>query len=144
MQRSVWLQQFIDVYSGLSTDNLSTLESVYHPDVTFVDPLHKVEGFPALLRSFQTSYQNLLQCDFIIDHVFEANQEAAVYWRMNFRHKSLNSANPITVTGHSQLRARDNKVVFHRDYLDVGAMIYEHVPLLGRLIKTIKQRASNA
>jgi hypothetical protein len=32
------------------------------------------------------------------------------------------------------------KVRYHRDYFDLGAMLYEHLPLLGSLVKTIKRR----
>lgn len=144
MQRSLWLQNFIDVYSALETDNLTSLEIVYHPNVTFIDPLHQVEGFASLLQSFHSSYQNIHECDFVIDNVFETEQQAAVYWTMTFTHKTLNSSNPVTVIGHSYLRAFQDKVIFHQDYLDVGAMIYEHVPVIGLLIKSIKNRASNA
>lgn len=141
MQRSLWLQSFISVYSNLGTDNLTTLQSIYHPDVTFIDPLHRVDGLTELLDSFKSSYTNIIQCDFVIQHVFESENEAAVYWDMTFRHKSLNGKQPITVLGHSHLKEKDGLVIFHRDYLDVGSMIYEHVPVLGALVKTIKQRA---
>lgn len=141
MQRSLWLQSFISVYSNLGTDNLTTLQTIYHPDVTFIDPLHRVDGLTELLDSFKSSYTNIIQCDFVIQHVFQSENEAAVYWDMTFRHKSLNGKQDITVLGHSHLKEKDGLVIFHRDYLDVGSMIYEHVPVLGALVKTIKQRA---
>ncbi|WED29763.1 nuclear transport factor 2 family protein [Vibrio sp. DW001] len=141
MQRSLWLQKFVDVYSELGTDNLITLQSIYHPAVTFIDPLHRVDGVKDLIDSFESSYTNIIQCDFVIQHVFESDNEAAVYWNMTFRHKSLNGKKPISVIGHSHLKAQDNLVIFHRDYLDAGAMIYEHVPFIGAFVKIIKQRA---
>ncbi|MCG7497871.1 nuclear transport factor 2 family protein [Vibrio sp. Of7-15] len=141
MVSSLWLKKFIEIYSELRTDNLQTLESIYHPDVVFIDPLHRVEGFASLLASFKNSYTNILQCTFVIDHVFESGDEASVYWSMTFSHEKLNGKKPITVVGHSHLKARHDLVIFHRDYLDVGAMIYEHVPLLGVVIKSIKTKA---
>lgn len=143
MQRAQWLEKFVQVYSTLGTDNLTTLESIYHPDVTFVDPLHKVEGYSALLDSFQQSYSNILQCDFYIEHLLESGNEASVYWTMEFRHKKLNGGEPVSVEGHSHLKAQDDLVIYHRDYLDVGAMIYEHVPLLGFMVKAVKRKAAN-
>ncbi|MGC9493541.1 nuclear transport factor 2 family protein [Vibrio genomosp. F10] len=141
MQRSLWLQKFIDVYRELGTDNLSTLESIYHPNVVFIDPLHKVEGVQDLIASFDRSYTNIISCEFHIKHAFESESEAAVYWTMTFRHKSLNKQEPISVQGHSHLKSDNDVVTFHRDYLDVGAMIYEHVPLLGPVVKKLKHRA---
>ncbi|QYJ84932.1 nuclear transport factor 2 family protein [Shewanella mesophila] len=142
MAQALWLQNFIAVYSELSTDNLMSLEKIYHPDIEFVDPIHRVHGLTALLDYFTHLYQQLLSCDFVIEHVLEGEREAAVYWTMTFCHKRLNGAAPISVQGHSRLHSKDNKVVYHRDYLDVGAMLYEHIPLLGGIVSAIKRRAA--
>ncbi|MCG9697083.1 nuclear transport factor 2 family protein [Shewanella sp. Isolate11] len=141
MAQSLWLQNFISVYSELSKDNLAALGQVYHPDIEFCDPLHRLNGLPSLVDYFEHLYQNLLSCDFKVDQVLESQQEAAVYWTMSFRHKQLNGGELITISGHSHLRAQDNKVIYHRDYLDAGAMLYEHVPVLGALVRLIKRRA---
>lgn len=141
MTQALWLQNFIAVYGELGTDNLEALRQVYHPDIEFSDPLHSLKGLEELLDYFQGLYQQLVSCDFTIDHVIEHQGEAAVYWTMVFRHKQLNACQPIEVQGHSRLSARDNKVIYHRDYLDVGAMLYEHLPLLGSVIRAVKRRA---
>ena len=46
---------------------------------------------------------------------------------------------PIQVCGCSYLQWR-NKVHLHRDYFDAGALLYEHLPLLGRTIGWLKRR----
>jgi hypothetical protein len=48
------------------------------------------------------------------------------------------------VQGSSHLKGVGDKVVYHRDYLDLGAMLYEQLPLLGRVIRSLKNRAANA
>ena len=35
---------------------------------------------------------------------------------------------------------RDDLIVYQRDFFDMGAMVYEHVPLLRGLIKVIKAK----
>jgi hypothetical protein len=42
------------------------------------------------------------------------------------------------VDGFSQISFEDNKVKHHRDYFDLGSMLYEQIPVLGLLIKKIK------
>jgi hypothetical protein len=143
MRRALWLEEFIEVYRQLGTDNLDTLERIYHSDVVFVDPLHRVEGFSKLLESFTSSYQNVIECRFEITQVLESEHEAAIYWTMTYRHQSLNGKAPISVDGHSHLTAHQGKVIYHRDYLDLGAMLYEQVPLLGLGVKFIKKKAAN-
>ena len=34
------------------------------------------------------------------------------------------------------------KIINHRDYFDVGAMLYRHIPVLGSAVKYIDKRAS--
>jgi hypothetical protein len=44
--------------------------------------------------------------------------------------------------GISHLRFGE-KIDYHRDYFDLGQMVYEQIPLVGRIIKTIKKRLSD-
>ncbi|MBB1269318.1 nuclear transport factor 2 family protein [Shewanella sp. SR44-3] len=141
MAQAPWLSRFITVYSTLGTDNLASLSSIYHTEVVFVDPMHKVEGIAALLGYFEQMYQQVISCDFVIEEVLEAPTQAAVYWTMTLRHTALAGGKPIKLDGHSQLKMQDQRVIYHRDYFDLGAMLYEQVPLLGTVIKYIKQRA---
>ncbi|GLX83583.1 nuclear transport factor 2 family protein [Thalassotalea eurytherma] len=138
-----WLQNFIDVYQRLGTDNLNLIDTIYHPQVTFKDPMHLVVGLDELKHYFDNIYTNLISCQFVIDEVIYKDNKAAVYWRMTFIHKKLNSADPITVEGHTKLIGEQDKVIYHRDYIDVGAMLYEHIPVLGRVIRYIKTRVQS-
>jgi len=138
-----WLSQFIDIYQRLGTDNLELLTQVYHPQVTFKDPMHLVVGLDDLRSYFDNLYTNLISCQFDIDEVIYQDNKAAVYWRMTFIHKRLNGAKPITVEGHTKLIGEQGRVIYHRDYVDLGAMVYEHIPLMGRIIRYIKQRAQS-
>lgn len=160
--RAPWLQNFITMYENLGEQNndaptnnnsptnnahqtdpqdFTPLLHVYHADVEFIDPLHHLNGVSALVAYFQNMYTNVASCQFVIDHVIESENEAAIYWTMTYTHKNLNGKQPIEVVGHSHLKQREGMVAYHRDYLDVGAMVYEHIPLLGRMITAIKNRA---
>ena len=70
--------------------------------------------------------------------------EAAIYWNMSYQHPRLNGGKIVNVQGSSHLKGCDDKVIFHRDYIDLGAMLYEQVPLLGRIIRFLKRRATNS
>ena len=142
MVHALWLQNFISVYRELGVNNLTSLDQIYHPDIEFRDPLHQVNGLDELLEYFDSLYTHLEHCDFSIDKVFSSDNQAALYWTMSFCHPKLNQGSEIVVEGHSYLVEQDNKVIKHRDYLDVGAMLYEHIPLLGSVVKTVKRRAA--
>ena len=141
VQNSLWLVKFINIYQKLSTDNLSLLADVYHRDIVFKDPMHHLTGFEQLNDYFNQLYTKLSYCDFVIEQVIAQDSEAAIYWQMLFQHPKLNSGNMVSVQGSSHLKGLDDKVIYHRDYLDLGAMLYEQLPFFGRIIRWFKKRA---
>ena len=53
----------------------------------------------------------------------------------------LNRGQLISLEGCSLLRWNaDGKVERHRDYFDAGALLYQHVPLLGSAIRWLQRR----
>lgn len=140
-QSLVWLVKFIDIYQQLSTDNLQLLNDVYHRDIVFIDPLHHLSGIEPFNDYFKQLYQNLSYCNFYIEHVIVDGQEAAIYWQMNYQHPRLNSGEVVNVQGSSHLKGFQDKVIYHRDYVDVGAMLYEQLPIFGRIIRWFKRKA---
>lgn len=141
MAKATWLQAFISVYSELKADSQQQLKGIYHSEVVFIDPMHQMQGRDELINYFERLYREVISCDFIIEEVLEVGDEAAIFWTMMLRHKKLSGGRKIKLEGHSHLKMQDNKIIYHRDYFDVGAMLYEHIPLLGRVIKFIKHRA---
>jgi hypothetical protein len=139
----LWLSHFVVVYQKLSIDNLNLLSTIYHDKVTFIDPMHHVEGYDDLYQYFKSLYQNLSSCEFVIDDVIWQNSKASIFWTMTYQHSKLNKGRPVTVLGTSHIRGEDDKVIYHRDYLDLGAMLYEQLPVLGKLTKWIKTKAAN-
>jgi hypothetical protein len=59
---------------------------------------------------------------------------------MSYQHPKLNSGKLIAVQGASRLEFKQGKVISHRDYFDGGALLYEHIPLLNRVIFFLKNR----
>ena len=56
MENSRWLDNFLDMYRQLGTDDFGALQDVYHQQVEFKDPLHQVNGLDALTRYFENIY----------------------------------------------------------------------------------------
>ncbi|MBW6508769.1 MAG: hypothetical protein K0A94_04400, partial [Desulfuromonadales bacterium] len=62
-------------------------------------------------------------------------------WVMHLRHPRLNRGAEVEVPGISYLHiAADGRVDEHRDYFDLGALLYERLPLLGPLVRAVKRR----
>ena len=64
-----------------------------------------------------------------------------MYWTMTYRHPKLHKGKQdIRVEGVSLLQWKDGKIIRHQDIFDAGTMLYEHIPVLGWMIKKLKER----
>jgi hypothetical protein len=135
------LDTFLNTFNQLDKNNLSLLETIYHPDIRFIDPAHSLEGLPALKQYFFSLYENVRSIRFAFDTPMQSGSQAFVTWTLHMNHPRLAKGRPVAMQGCSCLTfASDGRVIRHRDYFDLGAMIYEHLPLVGGIIKTIKKR----
>ncbi|WP_285419430.1 nuclear transport factor 2 family protein [Pseudomonas sp. efr-133-TYG-5] len=137
---SEFLRRFAQRFAALDKDNLQRLDELYSDDIHFTDPLHEVQGLAPLRSYFSELYANVheLRFDF---HGFDqvSAGEGYLRWVMSYRHPRLAGGRLIRVAGCSHLLWRD-KVYRHRDYFDAGALLYEHLPVLGRAIAWLKRR----
>lgn len=128
------------IYQQLSKDNLHLLNGVYHKDVVFEDSAHRLQGRQALQSYFDSLYTNVRRCDFDIKEQQQSGDSGFLTWSMSLEHPKLQKGKTVVVNGVSHLKFKDGRVIYHRDYFDLGEMLYENLPLLGSVIKTIKQR----
>lgn len=134
-------QQVRRMYLHFDENLIASLADIYSVDIQFKDPLHAINGLPALTRYFEGMMGDLIECRFEFHHSIESAEpgEAILFWTMHYRHKKLANGKLLQLSGNSHLLYND-KVYYHRDYFDAGAMLYEQIPLLGFLIRKIKQR----
>ncbi len=137
------LSRFCDFYSSPNATNVELMAEVYDDKVRFEDPAHQVDGLTSLQAYFQNMYANLNECQFFIESVAEHGEEntAFIKWRMEYSHPKIRSGNVISVPGVTYVEY-GGKITYHRDYFDLGAMLYEHIPGVGYILKKIKQRMS--
>ncbi|GEM77136.1 nuclear transport factor 2 family protein [Vibrio sagamiensis] len=129
-----------NIYKNLNKFNLHTLEDIYHNDVIFEDAAHRVEGWTALRGYFDNLYTNVIRCDFDVHEHQQVGNVGFLIWTMTLQHPKLKKGALIEVKGISHLKIQDDKIIYHRDYFDLGEMLYENLPLLGSVIKSVKQR----
>ncbi len=138
---SDFLRRFAQAFATLDKHNLHLLDSLYSKDIVFTDPLHEVHGLTPLHRLFRAS------CT-VMSASCASTSTASTRWpkakvtcagKSSFCHPRLAKGKVIRVEGCSHLMWRD-KVYRHRDYFDAGAMLYEHLPVFGRVISWLKRR----
>ncbi|CAM4028123.1 nuclear transport factor 2 family protein [Vibrio neonatus] len=129
-----------DVYQKLTKETLSDLTQIYHQDVIFEDAVHKLNGWEALSLYFENLYQNVIDCRFEIESKHQTGEAGFIIWTMRLRHPKLKGGSEVAVKGISHLQFSDGKIIHHRDYFDMGEMLYENLPILGSVVKAIKKR----
>ena len=128
-----------------TADQISSVQlaELYTPDVVFTDPLGRIECIERPAGYFSAVYKNVISCQFNYLDEMVVDNKASIKWDMHLRHARLAGGREIVVRGATMLEF-DQKVFFHEDIYDAGAMIYEHVPILGGPVKWLKRRAHNA
>ena len=137
--------QFETLYRVLDTSSIDAMQAVYDDAVVFTDPVHQIQGLAALQAYTEKLLANVKACGFDCQHWVVEGDDAVVQWVMHLRHASLRGGAPIALKGVSRLhRNAQGKIDEHEDFYDLGAMVYEHVPLLGALIRGVKHRLAGA
>lgn len=143
MNRDQDLEAFCAFFNKLDKTCTRSLDQFYTDDVVFIDPLHRIEGISALKQYFFILYENVTACRFQFHERVRDGDKAFVTWTMTLVHHRLARGQEVAVEGCSQLTfASDGsgRVARHRDYFDVGAMLYEQLPLIGAVVRRIKRQ----
>lgn len=134
------IQRFEKFYENLSLSSIASLGDIYHSEVMFVDPVSKHRGLGSVQEYFTKLLENTTYCSCTIQAIMSTGNQHSVTWTMRYGHPRLNSGQEIIVDGTTHLKQQDDRIIMHRDYFDMGQMVYEQVPLLGFVVKSIKNR----
>lgn len=139
-QQQAALNSLVMFYQDMQSQPLNQLATIYHQDILLVDPVGQHHGLQSLTDYFAALLKNLRYCRFEITHQHAFDQGAMLLWRMDYAHPALQKGAAQSLEGCSYLTFRDARVIFQRDYYDLGEMLYEKVPLLGSAIRALKRR----
>lgn len=130
-------------FEALSPQSVSQLHTVYDAHATFKDPFNEVQGLPEIERIFRHMYVALDQPHFVITGQLVDGAQAFLTWEFRFRFKRFDTVTLQTVRGASHVQFNDQGLVtLHRDYWDAAEELYEKLPVLGGVMRWLKQRAN--
>ena len=146
------IKKFESFYTDLASMKIEELSEIYSNDVVFIDPIAHHSGISAVKNYFSKLLLDAQYCTFTIHSIDEMkvpvkelesasdSSKFIICWKMTFTSPRINKGKPIDVDGITKVKTKDNKIINHRDYYDLGQMVYENVPLLGRIIKSNKRK----
>lgn len=137
------LKRFSEMYSDVCQTSPEDLASIYADNITFIDPITTHHGLGAVQDYFASLLHQAQRCEFDIATIAQVSEPHGnfthvVNWTMLLVLKQGDKV--ITLDGTTQLTVEDDRIVYHKDYYDLGEMVYENIPLLGFIIRKIKKR----
>lgn len=128
-------------FDKLTKDNMSLVEEFYHQDVHFIDPVGEIRGAAKMKKYYGNMYQNVKALRFDFSEFHESGNTVIAVWKMVLKTDKLKGGEEIIVDGNSVIKFDDTgKASYHRDYFDMGAFVYENIPVIGYVIRNIKDR----
>lgn len=133
----ICIQKFKEYFEKIGQLEIDFLDDVYSENVEFQDPLHRFNGLAEVKGYFTKLNSNLGMGQFHFMEVDVLDGKAYLRWVMDVRLKKPKSR--IRLEGMSVLYFEE-RITQQKDFFDLGAMIYENIPLLGRFIRAIKKK----
>ena len=137
------LQRFSRFFSDFSPERIeSLLPQTYAEDVVFDDTLKTVRGLEALAHYLGESAAAVEACRVeIVDEVRGGDGDYFLRWRMMIRFKRFRRGQDTWSIGMSHLRFNaEGRVVYHQDYWNAADGLFQHIPVIGFLIRAVKRR----
>jgi len=133
------------IFNGLDKNTMDLLPGFYHERAVFIDPLGRKVGLLKIRQYYEHLYENVDSIRFDFTNEVKEGDTHTVVWTMHLRAPKLNGGEEFSLDGNSVIRfdPETNKVIYHRDYYDMGEFIYERIPLLKLIIGYIKSRLEN-
>lgn len=132
-------RHFLDNVNAIDSKNArDILSKIYTEDVVFIDPVKEIQGLDSLSVYFEKLYQKVNLCRFDVTTSLMSDQHESLQWVMHLQHAKIKNGRDIYLDGASFLKYRTDKICYQKDYYDLGALIYEQIPILGSVVKKVR------
>jgi len=135
--------RLVDFFENLTPGRVQQLGTIYSSHVWFKDPFNEVRGLPEVQRIFSHMFVALDRPRFVVTDRITAPGQCFLTWNFEFHLKRFDRVTLQTIRGASHLKfTAEGLIDFHRDYWDAAEELYEKLPVLGGVMRWLKQRAS--
>lgn len=128
-------------FATLTPATKDELRRLAHPDMRFVDPFNDVRGIDAVCAVFDHMFETTRDPRFVTETPVVASHTAFIRWRFDCTINSRLYPKAMHIEGVSEVRFDEaGLVTAHTDYWDAAGQLYEHLPLLGGLLRSLRRR----
>lgn len=135
------LRRYVDFFATLTPQTLDRLDGLVTENVHFRDPFNDIRGRGNMKSIFAQMYRDCTDIRFDIDGSVREGDQAFLKWTFHFRPRRFGGSKPWLAVGVSELHfASDGRVAAHLDHWDAGSQFYARLPLLGALVRMVRNR----
>lgn len=136
------IETFQDFFSELTEERVNEkVSQVYAPKAYLNDTLKEVRGVDAIRDYFIENARAVESCRVEVNDVAVSGESRYLRWTMEIEFKKLKKGQLTRSEGVSHLKFDENGLVtYHQDYWDSASAFFEHLPLLGGLIRLVRNR----
>jgi steroid delta-isomerase len=130
---------YASYFKRIAPGNLDELRDLCAVDVRFRDPFNDVRGQDQIVRIFSKMFEEVAEPTFeVVDNALSGSNS---YLRWVLRFKSKKNGKSFSIEGMTEVHFdQSGKVAAHLDHWDAASQLYEHVPLLGGVLRIIRRR----
>ena len=127
-------------YENLKEGALDEMDFFYDENVFFKDPFNEIGGRDKLMKIFEHMFETLEKPQFVILDTIENSGSAFLTWDFFLRIKGR----AYKIHGSSHLKFnKENRIVYHRDYWDVGEEILLNVPFIRLMYSFFRKKLAS-
>ncbi len=142
---TVDIGHMVRVFETLTESSIGELRSIYAPGAHFADPFNAVQGIEAIEQVFRHMFATLERPRFVITGSVVQADQYVLLWEFRFRFRSFRTQVDQSVPGASHLRLdAQGRITHHQDYWDAAHGLYQKMPLIGALMRWLRQRVNSA
>jgi hypothetical protein len=137
------VESLVHFFEALSPASVARMGEFYAADTWFKDPFNEVQGLAQVQHIFSHMYVALDRPRFVVTAQVVEGRQCFLTWNFEFYFRRRGPQQLQTIRGASHISFNEAGLVArHRDYWDAAEELYEKLPLLGSLMRWLKNQAS--
>lgn len=135
------LRRFADIFADLTRDDTAErMAGLYADEVYFNDTLLTLTSGRAVADYMGETGAKLDSSEVVVHQALRDGVDVYVRWDMHFATSTFGMTIDSKSIGMTHLRFdEDGRVVLHQDFWDAAGGLYEHLPLIGAVVRTAKK-----
>lgn len=131
------LDSYLSAFEAMGPGRLDVFDDVCDPDVRFADPFNDIRGLDGFKNVFWHMYATLDDPRFTIRDSAVGAKAGYIRWTFEFGLRGR----AMTIDGMSEVEfGSDGRVTAHVDHWDAGSQVYARVPVVGALVRWVRNR----